>query len=271
MRFVSNLRGHHHGAGMTTDERIFGGNRVRAINTDRAGRHQFAEGVYSYALYVVDRDEELQLPQLQSYSVFVLDAPASARITVAESGRPLRHGDAVQVEAALAKIDVEASPEGPARLLIAGTKNPSGRPPGVTVTSAAEIYRVAKPWGHELWINGQHPTYALKEIAIQKGTQTSLQYHHFKQETNVLFAGSARLHYKTRADPSNDRLAPDHIGTVDLHAVSSVDVEPPVLHRLEALTDVLLYEVSTPHLDDVVRVQDDAHRPHGRIEAEHKR
>jgi hypothetical protein len=46
---------------------------------------------------------------------------------------------------------------------------------------------------------------------------------------------------------------------------------PGILHRLEAISDVLLYETSTPHLDDVVRVTDDSKRPHGRIEKEHSR
>jgi hypothetical protein len=46
---------------------------------------------------------------------------------------------------------------------------------------------------------------------------------------------------------------------------------PGILHRLEAITDILLYETSTPHLDDVVRVTDDSKRPNGRIEQEHTR
>jgi len=48
-----------------------------------------------------------------------------------------------------------------------------------------------------------------------------------------------------------------------------VDVMPLTLHRLEAVTDILLYETSTPHLDDVVRILDDSRRPDGRLEQEH--
>ena len=50
-----------------------------------------------------------------------------------------------------------------------------------------------------------------------------------------------------------------------------IDVFPPTLHRLEAISDITLYETSTPQLDDVVRVQDDAKRPDGRIDIEHKK
>ena len=137
------------------------------------------------------------------------------------------------------------------------------------MTPNAQIYKVTKPWGHELWINGQHPNYALKEISIAKGTKTSLQYHQKKGETNVLFEGKARLHYKKDASVPNESVVPEHIGTTDVNAVVAIDVAPPTIHRIEALTNVLLYEVSTPHLDDVIRLQDDAHRPDGRIAAEH--
>ena len=44
---------------------------------------------------------------------------------------------------------------------------------------------------------------------------------------------------------------------------------PGNIHRIQAITDILLYEVSTPHLDDVVRLQDDNKRPDGRIKEEH--
>jgi len=49
-----------------------------------------------------------------------------------------------------------------------------------------------------------------------------------------------------------------------------VDVMPMSVHRLQALTDILLCEVSTPELDDVVRISDDSGRQDGRVESEHK-
>ncbi|OGT37073.1 MAG: hypothetical protein A3F11_11635 [Gammaproteobacteria bacterium RIFCSPHIGHO2_12_FULL_37_14] len=131
------------------------------------------------------------------------------------------------------------------------------------------MYRVEKPWGHELWINGQHPCYALKKIFIKTGTKTSLQYHNFKQETNVLFQGIAKLHYKKNLLVENDLVTSADIGTTVLEPNSVADVSPLTLHRLEAMTDILLFETSTPHLDDVVRVQDDSKRSHGRLVEEH--
>ena len=51
---------------------------------------------------------------------------------------------------------------------------------------------------------------------------------------------------------------------------SLVDVMPQHLHRVEAVSDILMFEVSTPYLDDVIRVRDDSNRANGRITSEHK-
>ena len=125
-------------------------------------------------------------------------------------------------------------------------------------------------WGNEIWINGEHFAYAFKRIFIKKGNKTSLQYHKLKQETNVLFEGQANLHFKISNQVDNDKVSNSDINSILLASVSSVDVKPFTLHRLEAVTDIILYEISTPHLDDVIRVNDDTNRPDGRIKKEHK-
>lgn len=246
----------------------FGGNAVRSIAAAESGRHFFANDRYTYYLWVTKDSEEISILDLGSFSVFVLSMVAGSRVTVAGSGQELHAGDAVQVESAPFALAVAG---GGVRLLVAGTRAASGRESGVTVIPSAKIYKVTKPWGHELWISGEHPNYAFKEISIKQGTKTSLQYHLHKQETNVLFEGTTRLYYKKDQDVPNDSVNAVNLGSVDMSAVASIDVSPPVIHRLEALSDVLLYEVSTPHLDDVIRIQDDAGRKDGRISTEHKK
>ena len=59
-----------------------------------------------------------------------------------------------------------------------------------------DIYKVKKPWGYELWLNSLNNKFAFKKIFIKKGFQTSLQYHNFKRETNLILKGSAKLFYK---------------------------------------------------------------------------
>jgi mannose-6-phosphate isomerase len=253
---------------MNNKTQNLGGNDVRSIDVSRSGPHQFADLAYRYFLHVTDGKTSFSVPDLQSYSVFVLALPPGARVVIAESGDQLELGDAIQIESSPMHLEISAAD---VRLLVAGTRSASGRAPGVALVRNGDIYKVSKPWGHELWINGQHPGYAFKEIAINKGTKTSLQYHRQKQETNVLFSGNARLYFKSNPAVANDGVTAGDLGQVDLAAVSSIDVVPQVIHRLEALSQVLLYEVSTPHLDDVVRIQDDAKRPDGRVASEHGR
>ena len=68
----------------------------------------------------------------------------------------------------------------------------------------AGVTRIDKPWGYELWLNGQHPGYAFKMLFLKRGSKTSLQYHRHKQETNVIYSGTALLHYKNNEDIDND-------------------------------------------------------------------
>jgi len=223
-------------------------------------------GPYEYFYYQTRADEEIVFSELQSFSVYVYNMPGGAVVTIEGVAEKLEQGDRVQSEGKPVRLKVQ---DGPVGLLVAGTIRPHPELKGLFFARCASLYKVVKPWGHELWINGQHPCYALKEIFIKAGTKTSLQYHNFKQETNVLFRGTAKLHYKANARISNDQVKSKDTSTTQIKPISSVDVMPKTLHRLEAMTDILLYETSTPHLDDVVRVQDDNKRPDGRLQIEH--
>ena len=120
-----------------------------------------------------------------------------------------------------------------------------------------------------MWLTGEHPLYSFKEILIRKGAKTSLQYHLLKNETNVIFHGNAILYYKVNSEVTNELAKEEDISSVVLNSPTLINISPTVLHRIEAINDVLLYEVSTPHLDDVIRLFDDNARPNGRIQSEH--
>lgn len=246
--------------------RNFGGNAVKQFDLGKQGKELLGAGPYEYFFYQTRLDEEVVFDGLQSFSVYLYSKPVGAVVTVKGVVDKLEQGDRVQSEGQPVKLKVQG---GDVRILVAGTTRPYPELKGLFFARHADLYKVVKPWGHELWINGQHPCYALKEIFIKAGTKTSLQYHNFKQETNVLFKGTAKLHYKENAQISNDRVKEADTAATLIEPVSSVDVMPKTLHRLEAVTDILLYETSTPHLDDVVRVLDDSKRPHGRLESEH--
>ena len=63
----------------------------------------------------------------------------------------------------------------------------------------------------------------------------------------------------------------NHIRTKVLSSFHSIFVKPNTIHRIEALTNIKLFEVSTPNLSDVIRLSDDTNRPSGKIVAEHKK
>jgi mannose-6-phosphate isomerase len=109
-----------------------------------------------------------------------------------------------------------------------------------------EPKRVEKPWGHEVWW-AHTPHYAGKLLHVKAGHQLSLQMHREKDETSYLLSGRLRL---TRG-PNADDLAEEEIGPG--HAWRN---EPGAVHSIEALEDAAVLEVSTPHLDDVVRLRD---------------
>lgn len=106
--------------------------------------------------------------------------------------------------------------------------------------------RVEKPWGHELWW-AETPHYAGKILHVEAGHRLSLQMHRQKDESSYLLSGRMIL---TRG-PSAEELTTEEIGPG-----FAWRVEPGTVHTIEALEDSDVLEVSTPHLDDVVRLQD---------------
>jgi mannose-1-phosphate guanylyltransferase len=103
-----------------------------------------------------------------------------------------------------------------------------------------------KPWGYEhLWALNEH--YAGKFLHIRAGESLSLQYHEIKDETIHILQGKLRL----RIGPSQSELL-----DVILSPGQSQAIPPGTIHQMEALEDCVIAEVSTPHLTDVVRLED---------------
>jgi len=248
--------------------KLYGGNIVKQCNLGNPGKTILGSGPYQYYIYESLGNDQIIFDELRSFTLYLLQKPDGASVSVLNVIEPIMQGDRVQVEDEVAVVTVKG---GAVKFLISGTCEPHPDKKGLFFSNHASLYKVDKPWGHELWINGQHPLYALKEIYLKAGNKTSLQYHNFKQETNILFEGRTNLHYKCDDSIKNDEVVSGNLDLVELVPISSIDVVPGVLHRLEAITDILLYETSTPHLDDVVRIADDSNRSNGRIEQEHSR
>jgi choline kinase/thiamine kinase-like enzyme/mannose-6-phosphate isomerase-like protein (cupin superfamily) len=123
------------------------------------------------------------------------------------------------------------------------------------------MYKVVhKPWGKEEWLE-LNDAYCYKRIYINAGYKTSYQYHNFKKETNYIIDGTAEIWLE------NDE------GVVEKKIMKGgefFNVTPPKKHRVIAITDIILQEVSTPHVDDVVRINDEFNRADGKVDAEHQ-
>ena len=100
---------------------------------------------------------------------------------------------------------------------------------------------VDKPWGREVWY-AHTERYAGKILEVTAGHLLSLQKHRIKHETLFLLSGLVRF---TLEDE-----------TFEWSPGEAVEIPADTVHRVEALEDSVILEVSTPELDDVVRLED---------------
>lgn len=114
------------------------------------------------------------------------------------------------------------------------------------------VERVEKPWGYEL-IYAATDRYCGKVLFVRAGEQLSLQFHRAKDETIYVQSGRVELEIGEPGKP------------VDVEVVApgrAFHLAPGTVHRLRAIEDTVILEVSTPELDDVVRLED----RYGRVE-----
>lgn len=118
---------------------------------------------------------------------------------------------------------------------------------------AFEPRRVEKPWGYEL-IWAETELYVGKVLFVRAGQALSLQYHEQKDESWLVQSGRARLELGTVGDPGSDHV-------VEIVGGDAFRYRPGTVHRVAAIEDTTILEVSTPHLTDVVRLEDRYGRP----------
>lgn len=108
------------------------------------------------------------------------------------------------------------------------------------------IAKVEKPWGYEL-IFANTPSYVGKILHITKDHKLSLQYHNIKTETIYLYSGKMLFQVEDKNKTLID---------IILNPGDSYHIPPLTTHRMVAIETCDVFEVSTPHLDDIVRLQD---------------
>jgi len=123
------------------------------------------------------------------------------------------------------------------------TEYPKGNP----LTGRATVTHVPKPWGHEvIWAHTDQ--YVGKILHIKAGEQLSVQYHRQKDETVYLLSGEMNYWVKL--------LDNDSLQNMQLRQGESFRIAPGTVHYMQAVTDCDVLEASTPHLGDVVRLED---------------
>ena len=111
--------------------------------------------------------------------------------------------------------------------------------------------KIEKPWGFEL-LFARTPKYAGKLIFVRKGHRLSLQYHKKKDESMYVYEGKAKIEIEESGKQLVQSIAqPGYC----------FRISPGTKHRIEAIEDTTLIEVSTPELEDIERLEDD----YGRI------
>jgi len=118
------------------------------------------------------------------------------------------------------------------------TEHPTGK-------EATPPYRVTKPWGYEL-VWARTDRYVGKILHIEPGQVLSLQYHNKKDETIHVLKGEIIFRVQVGEELTERRMKEGE----------SYHITPPTIHQMEGVTAADLLEVSTPEVEDVVRIKD---------------
>jgi mannose-6-phosphate isomerase len=110
----------------------------------------------------------------------------------------------------------------------------------------SRLTTVAKPWGEEVWF-AETDLYAGKLLKVDAGQRLSIQFHEHKDETSYLLSGRMLVLQGPSAEVLVSR---------EVEPGATWRNEPGVVHSIEAIEDSVVIEVSSPEVDDVVRLAD---------------
>jgi len=109
------------------------------------------------------------------------------------------------------------------------------------------VKKVEKPWGYELIFTTPDSPVTGKNLHLDKGKRFSYQYHEVKEEILILIKGEAEIII-------------DGV-TLPMEMNKGYHIKPMMKHRVRAISDIDIYEVSTPEKGKTIRLEDDYSRP----------
>ena len=112
------------------------------------------------------------------------------------------------------------------------------------------VKKIKKPWGYELLIE-KNKNYMFKKLFMKKGHRCSLQFHKKKIETIFVVSGNLKIFYGKNKNKLNYKT---------FKPQNTITINPKTIHRMQAVSDCIYLEASTPEITDVVRLSDDYKR-----------
>ena len=241
-----------------------GGNKINTIDRNKKKVSVGKSKYYFYNYYNLHKNQKINLHNNLNCTLYVLNSAKNSFLKIGEKKIKILNNMCLYFTK-YKKIEIL---NGKLLILLIGKKRRN-------ITNFylkkkySNFYKVTKPWGYELWINSLKDDFAFKKIYIKKNFQTSLQFHKFKRETNFIFNGKASLIYKKNKRIKNMKVTPNDLSSKVLQKNTVINIFPNKLHRIKAINNLTLYEVSSPHLKDVIRVKDDSERLSGHLKSEH--
>jgi mannose-6-phosphate isomerase len=113
-----------------------------------------------------------------------------------------------------------------------------------------KLKKIIKPWGYELIIE-KNKKYMFKKLFMKKNHRCSLQFHKKKIETIFVVSGKLKIYYGENINKLNQKI---------FKSQNTITINPKTIHRMQAITDCIYLEASTPEVVDVVRLSDDYSR-----------
>ena len=110
--------------------------------------------------------------------------------------------------------------------------------------------KIKKPWGYELLIE-KNKKYMFKKLFMKKGHRCSLQFHKKKIETIFIVSGNLKIFYGKSTNKLKNKI---------FKPGKTITINPKIIHRMQAVSDCIYLEASTPEITDVVRLSDDYRR-----------
>jgi len=107
-------------------------------------------------------------------------------------------------------------------------------------------YKIDKPWGYEI-IFAKTKKYVGKILFVKEREELSLQFHRKKDETIFISKGSINLFWGD---------GPSRLSKIIMKSGDSFHIPPNMVHKMHATKDTFIFEVSTPEIKDVVRLED---------------